>query len=403
MVGNMRIPFFDLSRQTKEVREEICERIDELIDRGDFVEGVPVKELENGLAEYLKVKHVITCANGTEALELALKAVGVNAGDEVITTPFTFVATAEAIAAIGAVPVFADVKENDFNLDPESARSCITDKTKAILPVHIFGMPADMDEINKIASENNLKVVEDACQAVGAEYKGKKAGNLGDAAAFSFYPTKNLGAFGDGGMVTTNDDDVMTVCRALKAHGAGAIGAEAGRLMYGITANESVAGTGQGKGLYDPYKYYNYVVGGNSRLDSIQAAVLLAKLPKLDGYNKNRGNIAGKYREMLKDMPLHFQELYADGKSCFHQFAVLTEEKDEFVTYLAGKGIGTGAFYPVPLHLQKAFQRLGYKPGALPVVEEICRKSVCLPVFPELTEEETDYIIDVICHYFRGK
>ncbi len=398
----MKIPFFDLKRQYEGIGEEAEKKVVEVMRQGQYIEGAAVKELEQSLAEYIGVKHVITCGNGTDSLRIALQACGVSRGDEVITTAFSFFATAEAIAQVGAVPVFADIDRDTLNISAESVRKKITSKTKAILPVHIFGLPADMDEINDIASGIGVPVIEDACQAIGAEYKGKKTGHLGSAGCFSFYPTKNLGGMGDGGMITTDDDNTANVCRALKAHAAGRIGAESYSYLYGESVPELESLQASGSSLYDPCKYYNYYIGGNSRLDSIQAAALSVKLKHLDEYNSRRAQIAGRYTEELGGLPLSVPKAQRDDrKSCWHQYAVLCDRKEEFISYMGEHGVGTGAFYPIPLHLQRAFAHLGYTEGSLPVAEEVCRQSVCLPVFPELKDDEVTYIIDTICGFFR--
>lgn len=395
----MPIPFFELSRQYSIVKDEVEKAVIEVMRSTRYIEGTAVKEFEKNIAEYVGVKHAITCGNGTDALRIALQAVGIKPGDEVITSSFSFFATPEAIAQIGAVPVFADIDKETFNIDAASIREKISDKTKAILPVHIFGTPADMDEITKIGEEFKLPVIEDACQAIGAEYKGKKAGNLGTLGCFSFYPTKNLGGFGDGGMITTNDDELANICRCYKAHAAGKQAAQAYRILTGNDDFESSMMEQQASDpLYDPCKYYNYFIAGNSRLDSIQAAVLDIKLRYLTDFNEKRMEIAKKYKVGIKNEKLTLPTVdFKDRVSCFHQFAVLADDKEGFIGYLSENGIGAGNFYPVPLHKQKAFDYL--KTAELPVSEAICRKTVCLPVFPELTDEETDYIINVCNRY----
>ncbi len=395
----MKVPFFNLTRQYESLSGLIEEKVCEVMRSGQYVEGPAVKEFEQVIGEYLGAKYVITCGNGTDALRIALQAVGVKSGDKVITTAFSFFATAEAIAQIGAIPVFADIDCNSFNIDVEDVRKKMTKEIKAILPVHIFGMPADMDELNELATEYNVPVIEDACQAIGAEYKGKKAGTLGTIGCFSFYPTKNLGAFGDGGMIVTDDENIADACKAFKAHAAGKIGAK----TYAWMTNEELPELKEqsGDGLYDPCKYFNYFIGGNSRLDSMQAAVLLVKQRYLDEYNGNRKKIAAMYSEGLKELPIRIPcEEEVDRTSCWHQYAILCDKKEELINYLGEHGIGAGNFYPVPLHLQKAFTYLNYSPDALPVAEDVCKKTVCLPIFPELTEEEVAYVIETIKSFF---
>lgn len=399
-----QIPFFNLSRQYEGIEKDVENAVCEVLRSGQYIEGAAVKKLEQMLCSYLGVRYAVSCGNGTDALRIALQAAGVGQGDEVIVTSFSFFATAEAVAQLGAIPVFADISRDNFNISVEDIRRKVSKKTKAILPVHIFGMPADMDEINRIAVENGISVIEDACQAIGAEYKGIKAGVLGNMGCFSFYPTKNLGAFGDGGMIVTNDSTLADVCRAIKSHAAGRMGAKAYETLYHkkVRELEQLNSETKDSGLYDPCKYYNYFTGCNSRLDSIQAAVLLVKLKYLDTYNEKRRRIAARYSEELKDLPLWVPRVHmVDRSSCWHQYAVLCDQKEALIRHLESNGVGAGSFYPVPLHMQKAFEYLEYQDGSLPVVEDVCRKSVCLPIFPELYDEEVTYIIDVIKKFFR--
>jgi dTDP-4-amino-4,6-dideoxygalactose transaminase len=389
----MNIPFLDLKRQYLQLQMELEAAVIDVLRSGAYIGGKYVEAFESKMRQYLGVKHVISCANGTDALMLALRAHNIGAGDEVITTPFTFFATAEAIAAIGATPVFVDVCESDFNIDPSKIEASITTKTKAIVPVHVFGSPCKLDEINQIAHKHSLKVIEDAAQAIGCEYKGSKIGNTDNIVTFSFYPTKNLGAFGDAGMVTTNDDNLAIILRALREHGMAKNGAKARELLYGLK-DEFEVEFGTSDALYNPYKYFNYLIGYNSRLDAIQAAILSLKLKYLDNYNKKRREIAAFYEAGLKGV-VKTQSLSQNGDmvGCCHQYAILTRRKEELSEFLAERGIGTGAFYPVPLHLQKAFNGLGYKKGDLPVAEMLSRQTVCLPIFPELTDEEVETVI----------
>ena len=397
----MKVPFFNLDRQYRLLQAEVEQQVCECLRACSFVEGPAVKTLEHSLMDYLGVKHVITCGNGTDALKLAIRACGVRAGDEVITTPFTFFASGEAIAAVGATPVFMDIDPVTLNLDPAGIEAAITPKTRAILPVDIFGMPAEMDAINDIARRHGLRVIEDACQAIGSAYRGHPTGTLADAACFSFYPTKNLAAYGDGGMITTDDDDVATICRALKAHASGKTGARAARILGMDVEETELDSVGTADGLYDPLKYYNYLIGENSRLDSLQAAVLQVKLGHLDQFNAQREENARRYDEGLRGTPLRLPPITPEGvRPCWHQYAVMAPDKAELIESLNAAQIGAGAFYPVPLHRQKAFRALGYGEGSLPNAERACRQSVCLPVYPELTPEESDYVIRTIrAHY----
>lgn len=392
----MRVPFLDLQRQYNGIRDEVESAVLDVMRSCAYIEGPAVRDFEAAVAEYLGVKHVITCGNGTDAIKIALKAANVGPGDEVITTPFSFFATAESISNTGATPVFVDIDEGTLNIDPNSIEAAISDKTKAILPVHIFGRPANMDAIKQIADTHGLKVIEDAAQAIGSVYKGKKAGSLGDLGCFSFYPTKNLGGFGDGGMITTDRDDLSNACRAFKAHAAGKIGYSTA-VMLGNSVEEQNTLEQKATDLYDPYKYYNYLIADNSRLDSIQAAILCVKLKRLDEYNNARKTIAEKYSSALAGLPLRLPSADDDCySSCWHQYAVLVEDKQGFVAHLEECGISTGAFYPVPLHLQKAFSDLGYVQGSLPIAERVCERSVCLPIFPELTDCEQAAVIEAI-------
>lgn len=367
-----------------------------------FIGGKYVKDFEKEIAGYLGVQHAIGCGNGTEALVLALRACNVQQGDEVITTPFTFFATAEAIASVGAVPVFVDINEWDYNMNPEAIEAKITSKTRVILQVHIFGAPCDMDKIMQISNSYNLKVIEDDAQAIGSQYKGKKAGGLGHIGCFSFYPTKNLGGFGDGGLVTTNDSNLAIVLSALREHGAAQNGAQALDILRGIESVECSKSREVMTELYNPYKYYNYLIGYNSRLDAIQAAVLSIKLQHLDHYNSARAAIAKTYQEKLCD-ELQKPQYDSQITPCWHQYVVRTKHKYDLCSYLQENSIGSGTFYPVPLHLQKAFISLGYHKGCLPVAEHIAEESVCLPIFPELTSAEITYVIAKVNKFFSER
>ena len=398
----MKVPFLDLKKQYQGIKEEVEPEVLKVLESCSYIGGPYVQQFEQEIAAYLNVRHAIGCSSGTAALVLALRACNVKPGDEVITTPFTFFATAEAIASVGAVPVFVDVRQGDYTIDPSKIEAEITKKTKAILPVHIFGEPCDMDSIMAIAHRHGLKVIEDAAQGIGSSYKGRKVGTLGDIACFSFYPTKNLGGCGDGGMVTTNDDDLAVILKAFKEHGAGQNGAKALELLEGIS--ESVSTSEQVTDLYNPYKYYNYLIAYNSRLDALQACVLSIKLKHLEEYNSNRAKVAARY---LKELPEEIvrPEYDSENTTCWHQFVVRSDYKQELCDYLSSHEVGCGTFYPVPMHQQKAFQTALFRTaeGGLPVAEEICAQSVCLPIFPELTEEQVTYVIDVIKQFYREK
>lgn len=391
----LEVKLLDLTRQYELLKDKLEPAIYEQMKSGMYIMGKAVVDFENKFASYIGVKHAISVNSGTDALIISLRALGIKEGDEVITTPFTFFASAETIASLGAKPVFVDIEEDSYNIDPEKIEEKITSKTKAILPVHIFGYPANMDKICSIAKKYNLLVVEDACQAVGAEYKGKKVGSIGNAACFSFFPTKNLGAFGDGGMITTNDDNIATICRALREHGMAQNGAKARYILDGVA--DDLAGTVSPDGLYNPYKYYNYLIAYNSRLDALQAVVLSIKLDYLDQFNQKRAKIAEYYEKGLANcVDIKTPKVKSDYKVVWHQYAFRCDNKDKMGNYLASKNIGSAAFYPVPLHLQKAFSNLGYQEGDFPVAEKITQQTVCLPIFPELEQDELQYVVGCI-------
>jgi len=392
----MQIPLINLKKQYETIKIECDKTVLDTLSSAQYIMGENVKAFEKEFSEYLGVKHSISVANGTDALVIALKALGIGEGDEVITTPFTFFATAEAISAVGATPVFCDVRLDTFNIDPGKIEEKITNKTKAIMPVHIFGQPCDMDEINQIAKKHNLYVIEDACQAIGSQYKGNNMiGTLGDIACFSFFPTKNLGCAGDGGMIVTNDDDLATICKALRIHGSGENGKRAYNLLNNID-EEVEEDTTQDNTIYNPLKYYNYLIGHNSRLDEIQAAILRVKLPYLDGWNDKRRQNARYYNEELKDTKLVTPYEDEKVKHVYHMYILQSEKREEMVSYLKEKGIATGIYYPVPLHLQKAYTNLGYKEGDMPNAEYLSKRTFAIPMFAELTQEEMKYIVQAI-------
>lgn len=391
----MNIPLLNLKRQYENIEEEVNSSVLECFKNAQYIMGENVKQFEKEIAEKIGVKHAITVGNGTDALIIALKSLGIKEGDEVITTDYTFFATAEAIRFVGATPVFCDVELDTYNIDPSQIEEKITEKTKAIICVHLFGNACKMDQINDIAKRHNLYVVEDAAQAINSQYKGKNVGNLGDLACFSFFPTKNLGCFGDGGMITTNDDDLATIIRALKVHGSG----ENGMKAYAILNNEEVEVMEQSSGdntVYNPLKYYNYLIGHNSRLDEIQAAILRIKLKHLDEYTENRRSISHKYIEALKDTSLVMPTETEGGKHVFHLFILQSENREEIESKLKEKNIATGTYYKVPMHLQKAFKDLGYKKGDFPNAEYLSERTFAIPLFPEMNDEEREYIINSI-------
>lgn len=391
----VQIPLINLKKQYETIKTECDKKVLDILSSAQYIMGENVKAFEAEFAEYIEVRHSISVANGTDALVIALKALGIGQGDEVITSPFTFFATAESISAVGATLVFVDVRLDTFNIDATKIEEKITNKTKAIMPVHIFGQSADMDEINEIAKKHNLKVIEDACQAVGGEYKGRKTGTLGDIACFSFFPTKNLGCAGDGGMIVTNDDDLATICKALRTHGSGECGKRAYNILNNIT-EEVEEDKSTDNTVYNPLKYYNYLIGSNSRLDEIQAAILRVKLPLLNEWNNKRRGNAKFYNEKLKGTNLVTPYEDKNAKHVYHMYILQSEKREEMVNYLKERGISTGIYYPIPLHLQKAYADLGYKLGDIPNAEYLSKRTFAIPMFAELTKEEKEYIVQTI-------
>lgn len=391
----MNIPLIDLKAQYNSIAKELDAAVIEVLSSTNYIMGKKVSDLEEKFAELAGGKHAISVGNGTDALIIALKALGIKEGDEVITSTFTFFATAESISAVGAIPVFVDVRKDTFNIDTTKIEEKITKKTKAIMPVHIFGQSADMDEINAIAKKYNLKVVEDACQAVGAKYKGKRVGSLGDVSCFSFFPTKNLGCAGDGGIIVTSDDKIATIARALRTHGSGENGQKAYNLLNNIEENVLKAENGDDT-VYNPLKYYNYLIGFNSRLDAMQASILLEKIKHIDKWNGRRREIAKIYDEALKDTDLTIPVIAETNETVYHMYILQSEDRETMLSKLKEAGIATGVYYPVPLHLQKVYKDLGYKEGDMPVAEYLSHRTFAIPVYPELIEEQTKYIIDSI-------
>lgn len=391
----MKISLIDLKRQYGTIKNESDKAVLDVLSSAQYIMGDNIKQFENEFNEYLGSKHSISVGNGTDALIISLKALGIGDGDEVITTPYTFFATAESISFVGATPVFVDVKLDTFNIDPTKIEEKITPKTKAIMPVHIFGQPCDMDAINTIAKKYNLYVIEDAAQAIGSEYKGQKIGTLSDIATFSFFPTKNLGCAGDGGMIVTNNDELATICKALRAHGSGENGQKAYNILNNIDENISEDNS-KDNTIYNPLKYYNYLIGHNSRLDELQAAILRIKLREIDKWNNARRENAKFYNEHLKDTNLVTPFEGNDLKHVYHLYILQSEKRAELVSYLGDKGIATGIYYIVPLHLQKAYINLGYKEGDFPNAEYLSHRTFAIPMFAELASEEKQNIVDTI-------
>lgn len=391
----MNIPLIDLKAQYEGLSDDLNKVTLEVLSSANYILGKNVTEFEKEFAEYIGVKHAISVGNGTDALIIALKAMGIGEGDEVITTPFTFFATAESISAVGATPVFVDVTKDTFNIDVTKIEEKITSKTKAIMPVHIFGQSADMDAINEIAKKNNLLVIEDACQAIGGKYKGRNIGSLGDMACFSFFPTKNLGCAGDGGIIVTDNDDLAIIARALRMHGSGENGQKAFNLLNNIE-EDLMTTDATNDTVYNPLKYYNYLIGYNSRLDAIQAAILRVKLKEIDKWNARRREIVDIYNSEFKELDLVTPVCSDDMEHVYHMYILQSENREEILTKLKERGVATGVYYPVPLHLQKVYKGLGYKEGDMPVAEYLSHRTFAIPVYPELTNDQIKYIVDSV-------
>lgn len=387
----MKISLMDIQRQHAEHASEYEAAALEVMRSGNYIMGQNVKSFEKEFADYVGVKYAVSCANGTDALHIALRASGIKPGDEVITTPFTFFATAEAIASVGAVPLFVDCDEKSYCIDPTKIEGAITAKTKAIIPVHFYGQPAAMDEINAIAKKHNLIVVEDSAQASGSLYKGKKTGNLGDVGCFSFFPTKTLGCDGDGGMITTNNPSIAEAAQAIRVHGSGLSGLR----TYNFLCGKQLLDEEKDLDLSAP-KYYNFLIGQNSRLDEIQAAILRKKLSYLDDFIDRRREHAAVYDEALKNTAYVTPSIIPDSVNTYYLYVLQHPNAKQIMAELKNNEIGTGTYYPVPLHLQKVFEKLGYKAGDFPVSERLVNETFAVPVYPELTEEEQAFIISVL-------
>lgn len=395
----MKIPLIDLQAQLNTLQPQADQQVLSVLHQARYILGPEVKALEKEIAEYMGVKHAIGVANGTDALVIALKALGVGEGDEVIVPSFTYFASAEAIAFVGATPVFIDVDKYTYNLAVDQIEHLITEKTKAILPVHLFGQACQMDQLMEIANKHNLYVVEDCAQAIGARFKGQMVGTFGDFGTLSFFPTKNLGCAGDGGMVVTNDDRLATIAQALRAHGSGLNGEKAYNYINGIDNMADKQSADEDNTVYNAAKYFNYLIGHNSRLDEIQAALLRVKLPHLDAWNAGRKQIALKYNQAFAQTELITPGVIDGADEIYHLYILQSEDREGLVAYLQEKGIATGVYYPVPLHLQKAFAELGYKEGDMPVSEYLSYRTFAIPVYPELTDEQVDYIITAVQEY----
>jgi dTDP-4-amino-4,6-dideoxygalactose transaminase len=361
----MNVPFLDLKRQYASIKEELDQAVFSVLSHAKFIMGPEMKTFEEKVAEYCGAKLAVGVASGTDALLLSLRACGVKPGDEVITTGFSFFATAGVITRLGAIPVYVDIDPETYNIAPDKIEEKIAPKTKVIMPVHLFGQCADMDPIMEIAKKHNLKVVEDAAQAIGSEYRGKKAGNLSDFGCFSFFPSKNLGAAGDGGMVVTNDPVMADLVRILRVHGA-------------------------------KPKYYHSIVGYNSRLDTLQAAILSVKLKYLDGWTQKRREHADVYNAAFKGLDIVTPKEENFNYHIYNQYTIAVKKRDRLREVLKENQIGHDVYYPVPLHLQECYKSLRYKEGDLPVTEKKAGEVVSIPVYPELTGEEQNFVIETI-------
>jgi len=358
------IPMVNLKAQYAEIKDEVEQGLAQTIENCSFILGPNVHAFEQETAAYLGVKHAIGVASGTDALHLALIAEGIGAGDEVITTAFTFIATAEAIKYVGAIPVFVDIDPRTFNISPEAIISAITPKTKAVMPVHLFGQPADMAKIKQICQDHDLKLIEDCCQSFGANINGKQTGSIGHAGGFSFFPSKNLGAFGDGGLVVTDLDETAAKIRQLRNHGSNV-------------------------------RYYHDVIGYNSRLDEMQAVILRAKLKRIDQYNQARRRVAHSYSKLLADLPLSTPYEDGLGQHVYHQYTLLSEHRDDIMKALQEQQIACAIYYPVPLHQQNVFKNecMNVK---LPETEKVADNCFSLPICPFLADHEIEQITSVI-------
>ena len=365
----MKVNFVDLKAQYQTIKPEIDAAIQGVISNTAFVLGKAVFDFEEKFAQYCGTKYSLGINSGTSALIMAMKALGIGEGDEVITTTNTFIATAEAISYAGARPVLVDIEDESYNMDPGKLEEAITKKTKAIIPVHLYGQPADMDPILQIAKNKGIFVIEDACQAHGAEYKGRKAGSLGMVGCFSFYPGKNLGAYGEGGGVTTDDEQIAQKVKMLRDHGS-------------------------------PKKFYHEFIGNNCRLEGIQGAVLGVKLNHLDLWNDGRRKNADLYRKYLKGTDVKVPQEMPYAKHVYHVFCVRVKDRQKLMDFLKEKGVFTNIHYPIPIHLQKAYSFLGYKKGDFPVTEGSMDEILSLPMFAELTEEQIKYTTDCIREFY---
>lgn len=362
------IPFVDLKKQYMTIKDEIDVAIKKVLNSSDYILGKELDLFEQEFAKFCNTKFAIGVDSGTSAIELALRALNIGVGDEVITAANTFFATVVSIAITGAKPVLIDIEPDTYNIDPKLLQKSITKKTKAIIPVHLYGQPVEMDEIKRIAQKFNLKIIEDACQSHGAYYKGKKVGSLGNIGCFSFYPGKNLGAYGDGGMITTNNSKVYNNVLMLRNYG-------------------------------QKKKYYHSMLGYNRRLDTLQSAILRVKLKYLSDWNEKRKQNAEYYNELFKNSCVITPKIAKNRTHIFHLYVIRIFRRDELLDYLLKNEISCGIHYPIPIHLQKAFKYLGYKKGDFPITEKYAKQILSLPMFPELTKEEIERIATKILEF----
>ncbi|OGJ84539.1 MAG: transcriptional regulator [Candidatus Raymondbacteria bacterium RifOxyA12_full_50_37] len=366
----MKVPLLDLKAQYNSIKTDLDRALLAVVESQVFINGPVVEEFERAIAQYLNAKYAVGLSSGTDALVIALMALDIKPGDEVITTTYTFFATAGSIARLGAKPVFVDICHDTFNIDPTQIEAKISPKTKAIIPVHLFGQPADMDPILALAKKHGLAVIEDGAQAIGAKYKGQCACTFGQIGTLSFFPSKNLGGLGDGGMATTNSDELYNKLKMLRNHGA------------------------------HP-KYYHKIIGGNFRLDALQAAGLKVKLPYLDRWSEARRNNARFYDRAFSGSLVVTPVIHASNTSIYNQYCVRVEKRDELLAFLKEKGVGSEVYYPVPMHLQECFAYLGHGKGDFPIAEEAADHTCALPIYPELSQEQKEYVAATILSFYK--
>jgi dTDP-4-amino-4,6-dideoxygalactose transaminase len=370
----MKIPLLDIPASYDTILADVENKINQVIQSGHFVLGPIVEELEEKISAYCGTTHAVGVSSGTDALLISLMAAGISEGDEVITSPFTFFATAGSIARLGARPIFVDIEQDSFNINPSLIERVITDKTRAIIPVHLYGQSVNMDPVLAIAQKHNLVVIEDAAQAIGSEYKGKRTGSIGDYGCFSFFPTKNLGGFGDGGMVTMSSEDIYNQVKTLRVHGSST-------------------------------KYYHKVIGGNFRIDALQAGVVLAKLKYLDQWTEKRRSNAQNYNRLFRERELARHLTIPSEivpRHVYNQYVIrVKNSRNELRSFLSKNNISTEIYYPLPLHLQDCFAFLRYNKGAFPESEKAANETIALPIFPELAENQINYVVEKIDDFFK--